>query len=303
MRGRRVDVRRLEQPELELDGQHARDGAVDERRVDAPVGERLRQRGAERGGRGQLDVDPGLERQGGGRPEVADDRVRLDQLVDPRVVGDDDPVEAPLVAQRGGEELARGDARHPVDVLVGVHHRAHPGLADGRLEGPQVDVAQLARTDVRRRAVHAALGQAVADHVLAGRQHRRAGALLQAADVGHAERGDQVGVLAVGLLDAPPARVARDVEDRRQPLVGAHRAQLAREAAWRAPRPAPDPTRPPGRSTAGSRPRRARRARAGTPRGRWPGCPGASPPRGSAGSRWPARRRRASRSSWRRPRA
>ena len=84
---------------------------------------------------------------------------------------------------------------------------------------------------MRRRAVHAALGQAVADHVLAGGQHRRAGALLQPADVGHAERRDQVGVLAVGLLDAPPARVARDVEDRRQALVGAHRAQLAREAA------------------------------------------------------------------------
>ena len=67
VRGLRVDIGRLEQPELELDGQHARDGAVDERRVGAPIGERRGQRRAERDGGGQLDVDAGLERQDGGR--------------------------------------------------------------------------------------------------------------------------------------------------------------------------------------------------------------------------------------------
>ncbi len=37
---------------------------------------------------------------------------------------------------------------------------------------------------------------------------------LEAADVGRAELGGEVRVLAVGLLDPAPARVARDVEDR-----------------------------------------------------------------------------------------
>ena len=46
---------------------------------------------------------------------------------------------------------------------------ARPGLADGRLEREELLVAQLARADVDRRLVEPALGQAVADHVLAGR--------------------------------------------------------------------------------------------------------------------------------------
>ena len=45
---------------------------------------------------------------------------------------------------------------------------ADAGLADGRLEREELLVAQLARADVGRRLVEAALGEAVADHVLAG---------------------------------------------------------------------------------------------------------------------------------------
>ena len=43
---------------------------------------------------------------------------------------------------------------------------------------------------------------------------------LERLDVGAAERAGEVGVLAVRLLDPPPAGVARDVEDRRQRMPG-----------------------------------------------------------------------------------
>ena len=43
---------------------------------------------------------------------------------------------------------------------------------------------------------------------------------LEPADVGAAHLGRQVGVLAVGLLDPAPARIARDVEHRREGLSG-----------------------------------------------------------------------------------
>ena len=65
----------------------------------------------------------------------------------------------------------RGVARHAVDVAVGGHDAADAGVADRRLEREQLLVAQLARADVRRRLVQPALGQPVADHVLAGREH------------------------------------------------------------------------------------------------------------------------------------
>lgn len=50
---------------------------------------------------------------------------------------------------------------------------------------------------------------------------------LQSADVRRADGPDEVGVLADGLLDAPPAQVAHHVQDGRQPLVDSDRAHVA----------------------------------------------------------------------------
>ena len=71
------------------------------------------------------------------------------------------------------EQLARGVAGHAVDVAVGRHDAASPRLEHRRLEREELLVAQLARADVRRRLVEAALGQPVADDVLAGGEHAR----------------------------------------------------------------------------------------------------------------------------------
>ena len=99
---------------------------------------------------------------------------------------------------------------------------AEPGDPDRRLEREELLVAQLARADVDRRLVEAALGQAVADHVLARGEHAVGEVrTLQRRDVGAAELGGQVRVLAVGLLDPAPARVAGDVEDGRESVPGA----------------------------------------------------------------------------------
>ena len=99
---------------------------------------------------------------------------------------------------------------------------AIPSLPDGGLEREQLLVAQLPLADVRRRLVQPALGQPMADHVLAGRDHAvgEVGA-LEGLDVRTAEHRGEVRVLAVGLLDPAPARVARDVEDRRERVAGA----------------------------------------------------------------------------------
>ena len=73
-----------------------------------------------------------------------------DQLLDAHVVGHDDAVEAPALPQDGREQLARGDAGHAVEVVVGVHDRADAGVPDGGLEREEEDVVQLPRPDVRR---------------------------------------------------------------------------------------------------------------------------------------------------------
>ena len=79
-------------------------------------------------------------------------------------------------------------------------------------------------THVGRGLVQATFGQAVPHDVLGGRDHAiLEGVSLDAADVGTAQLGRQVRVLAIRLLDAPPARIARHVKDRRQGLTGSRR--------------------------------------------------------------------------------
>ena len=113
-----------------------------------------------------------------------------------------------------------------------------PASRTAASNGPQVDVAQLARADVRRRAVHAALRQAVADHVLAGREHRRAGA----APAGRGRRPRRAPRSGTGPRRrsprcAPSAGRARRRRSARAPGGRPSRAAGARSSR-RAPRPA-----------------------------------------------------------------
>ena len=123
---RRIDVRLVEQPELEL-RRRAR-GAPRRRacaRSTRPDFERVEERLAVAVGGGKLDVEPGAERhrrRAPGRPPRAGGTTR--ELPDREVVGDDVAVEPPLVAQDRGEELAIGRADDAVDLVVRVHHGA-----------------------------------------------------------------------------------------------------------------------------------------------------------------------------------
>ena len=98
---------------------------------------------------------------------------------------------------------------------------------------------------------------------------RNVGVALKAAHGGDAHRGDEVRIFAERLFDASPARIARDVDDGRQRLMRA-----ARRAPPRAVIVKSDSTssglnvaREPDRLRR-SWCRRARRGRAGIPRGR-----------------------------------
>ena len=97
----------VEQAELLLLGEHAQDRAIDEGLVDSAVahggGERLEEGVAGR----QLDVDAGGEGELGRVSEVGRDLVHGVQERYREVVGDDDAVEAPLVAEDAGEQLFR----------------------------------------------------------------------------------------------------------------------------------------------------------------------------------------------------
>ena len=123
-----------------------------------------------------------------------------------------------------GEQPAVDGRGHAVDVGVGVHHRTRPCERDGRLERREDHVHQLAAAHRDRPVVAGRAGGGVAGEVLQGGDHPGA---LQAAHVGAAGDGDEVGVLAHGLLDPAPPVVAHDVDDRRQTLLHPDRGHVA----------------------------------------------------------------------------
>ena len=120
------------------------DRRVEQRLVHAPVVEAVRQRRAEGDGPRQLGVDAGGEGQARRLAEVGRQPVGRRDHLDAHVVGGDDPVEAPLVAQDRRQQLVRGVARHAVDVAVRRHDAAR-----SRRGGPPPRTGRAARCGAR----------------------------------------------------------------------------------------------------------------------------------------------------------
>ena len=218
---RRVEVG-IEEPQLDLLAQNPPRGAVDERLVEPP-GPYLLDEVLVATGVRQLDVETGGERE---RPCL---RRRRGDLVhhlqeDHRpVVGDDGPIEAPPIPQRRREQVDRRARGHPVDVAVGVHHRAGLADPDRHFEGGQQEVLELAPPHRHRRVIAPRLARRVSGEVF---ERRDDTGLLEALDVGGTERPDDVRVLAARLLDPPPPVVPHDIEQRRQALVHPDRVHV-----------------------------------------------------------------------------
>jgi hypothetical protein len=156
---------------------------------------------------GHLDVEPG--REGADRVAQAPDEV-----------ADDDALEAPLLAQDRRQQLRRLTAPLAVHGVVGAHDGRDPRVHH-RPEVRQVDLVQdrLVDRDVDREAsvLHAVAGVVLdAGHDVALGARRQRGA----------ERPEQQGVLAVGLLRAAPRRVPEQVDAHAAEEVAALRADL-----------------------------------------------------------------------------
>jgi hypothetical protein len=218
-------LERIEQPDLEADAQHALERRVDFDLAEQPLLHRVDvalEVGCvalvEESARGAVAVEAGLDREGAGfggglRVLVA----RLD-IAHGVAVARHEPLELPVPAQRAVEQGLAGAARHAVDCVVDAHHRLHAALDDRGAERGQVGVLEVVRRGLGVEAVPQRLGAGVDGVVLGGRRHdRMLGVVaLQAGDEGHAERPGEERVLAVGLLAASPARVAEDVDVRRE---------------------------------------------------------------------------------------
>ena len=135
----RVEVRRRGRGGLRErvvdERQHPGDGLVEGGLVQRPGPHRLDDRAvAVAQLRRHLEVEPGGDRGG--------------PVVHRAPVGDDQAVEAPLLAQHLGQQPVVLGGVDAVDLVVGAHHRPRLGQRDHPLEGRQVDLAQRPLVDV-----------------------------------------------------------------------------------------------------------------------------------------------------------
>ncbi len=120
--------------------------------------------------------------------------------------------------------------------------------------GGKYDVPQLGVGEVDLVVVAAAERGAVAGEVLGTGDDplgRAELAALEAADLGRRDRRAEVRILAGALDDAAPARVAGDVDHRRERPVDADRPRLAGGDGLARARSSPDPRTRPSRSAPG----------------------------------------------------
>jgi len=151
--------------------------------------------------------------------------------VDRLPVADDEASERQLALQHVGDEVLV-----PVHVLgvparVRDHHAAHARLDRRRVAG-QVDAPQILLGDLGVALILAAQRAAVGQEVLGGGEDGGpVGRLLEPAHGGRAQALGQLGRLAVALVGAAPALVARDRDAGREVPVQAGACHLARRDA------------------------------------------------------------------------
>ena len=156
-----------------------------------------------------------VQRQRGGFEHVVGHAVVLVEVEDRPAVGGHIAVKAPLFAQDVAQQQLAAAARLAVDAVVRAHHALDARLGDELLKRGQVRlpevlladhgvefVALVLRTGVHGEVLGAGRGLHVALFVL----------LLKRFDELRAELAGQIGILAIRLVAAAPARIAKDVD-------------------------------------------------------------------------------------------
>jgi len=116
----------VQEAQLRLLPQHPPDRAVDELLVDRAGPDLVEQVLAVAERVGQLDVDPGAQRECARIAVRGGHAVHRREERDRPVVGHDGALETPVVAQDSGEQGLVGTGGDAVDVVVGVHESTAP---------------------------------------------------------------------------------------------------------------------------------------------------------------------------------
>ena len=217
-----IDIGLVEQPQAELGCQNSRNRAVD-----LPLRHgtllHLVEEGAVDRAVAEIVVHSGLQRLAGRAREIGRDVVSLHQHLEPAAIGGHVALEAPLLAEHPVEQPRIDVRRNAVDLVVGSHYAAGVRLDDRGLESREIELADDSLGVVAGRGVGSTLRRPVHGEVLGGGHNvvavdRKAGA-LEARDGSHGHARTEVRIFTVGFLGSAPARVARQIEHRREGLL------------------------------------------------------------------------------------
>ena len=142
------------------------------------------------------------------------DLVCLPDVPDGSAVRHHVALKAPLAAEDVGQQEAAAATRVSAETVVRTHDRVRARPADAHFEGGEVGAPEVVVVDDCVEGVPLGLGTRVHGEVF-GRGHDfqvvRIVALHAAHEL-HSQAAGEVGILAVGLHSAPPARIAEDVD-------------------------------------------------------------------------------------------
>ena len=116
----RIDIRIVEQPGEKFCAEHVRDGAINGSFGDRAVVHLLHETGIGVG-KGNSMSTPASRAMRAAASLIRDDVVDANEFGDAEIIGDDDAVESPLVAQNVGKQMFVAVRRDAVDFVVGGH--------------------------------------------------------------------------------------------------------------------------------------------------------------------------------------
>ena len=163
--------------------------------------------------RHHVDIDAGVEGFFCGGGGIEGDAV-VEKLHDGGVVADDESVEAPFLAEDGGEQVGVGGAGNSVEGVEGAHDGGGAGFDCGFV-GREIDLAEAALAHVGGVVFATGFYGSVGGEVFNGGSYAVGfieGVGLIAADVGARHGGAEVRVFARAFGGASPAGVAGDVD-------------------------------------------------------------------------------------------
>ena len=248
----RINVRVIKKARAKLFAKHVRHGAIDLRLRDFSFFHLFRQ-GLVGVWKRQLDIHSGFQCKFRRRFLGGHHVMHPHELSNAEIVRDHHSIEAPFLTKHADQQRSIAVRRNSINLIVGRHDACHVGFLDCGFEWFEKIFSNHALGVIARRDIGATFGLAMHGKMFRRRQNMllvdKRPRSLEAFNRRHANARNEIGIFAIGLFRASPARIACEAQHRRQTLLRSLRPNFRRNGG----KHVVDQRRIPGRSQANRR--------------------------------------------------